>query len=163
MTESDQTTRETFFEKLDDHHEVIKKRFTKLGPAIVMLSFLLMETLREFAWWELPFTGQFLSRANALFYRVTDPLPHNPVIIAFLSFLIGWTLYAYIFNFYLEDRDIRSCEEKGYRFKDFKSFRSLKIQERKKSQEMSGPEVVWLLLIFFTIFGLFIAYLIYEN
>jgi len=94
---------------------------------------------------------------------MTDPLPHNPAIIALLSFLIGWTLYAYISIFYLEDREIRSCEEKGYRFKDFKSFRSLKIQERKKSQEMSGPEVVRLLLIFLTIFGLFIAYLIYKN
>ncbi|PKN27278.1 MAG: hypothetical protein CVU65_03080 [Deltaproteobacteria bacterium HGW-Deltaproteobacteria-22] len=161
MTESDQTTRETFFEKLDDHHEVIKKRFTKLGPAIVMISYLLMETLREYAWWEFPFAGQFLSRANALFYRVTDPLPHNPAIIVLLSFLTGWTLYAYISIFYLEDREIRSCEEKGYRFKDFKAFRSLKIQERKKSQEMSGPEVVWLLLVFLIIFGLFIAYLVF--
>ncbi len=163
MAESDQSTRETFFEELDDHHEVLKNRFTLIVPISLMLSYVLMETLREFAWWGFLFKGQFLSHAIILFYRVTDPLPRRSELITLLSFLIGWILYAYISNFSLEDRERRFCEEKGYPFKDFKAFRSLKIQERKKSREMSGREMIWFLLIFLLFIGLNIAYQIYKN
>lgn len=46
MTESDQSTRETFFEELDDHHEVLKNRFTIIVPISIILTYVLMELNR---------------------------------------------------------------------------------------------------------------------